>query len=51
MRATTFGRLAVWTLTSAGATLTSGDDVAATDANTFRYEMPAMSVSVLVPGA
>jgi hypothetical protein len=46
----TFARLAVWTLTAADAGLAAGDEVAASDANTFRYEMPAMSVSVLVPG-
>jgi hypothetical protein len=46
---TAFGRLQVWTLTSAGPTLTAGEDVEGSDDNTFRYTLPAMSVSVLVP--
>jgi Glycoside hydrolase family 44 len=45
----TFGRLKVYTLTSAGAQLAAGTDVKAAAANAFRYTMPAMSVSVLVP--
>ncbi len=50
--ASTFGRLQVWTLTAAGAELNAGAEVTATKTdNTFRYTMPALSVSVLVPGA
>jgi hypothetical protein len=44
-----FARLEVFALTSAAAQLTAGADVAATATNAFRYTMPALSVSVLVP--
>jgi len=44
-----FRSLSVYTLTSAGAKLTSGAAVAAGGQDTFVYAMPAMSMSVLVP--
>lgn len=46
-----FASLAVYTLTSAGAKITSGAAVAAAGQNTFVYSMPAMSVSILVPNS
>jgi hypothetical protein len=46
---TTFKQLQVWTLTAAGAELTADTDVAGKGDNNFRYTMPALSVSVLVP--
>jgi O-glycosyl hydrolase len=46
---TTFKQLQVWTLTAAGAELTADKDVASKGDNNFRYTMPALSVSVLVP--
>jgi hypothetical protein len=45
-----FTRLQVWTLTATGATLTPGEEVAGQKGNSFRYTMPPLSVSVLVPG-
>jgi hypothetical protein len=41
--------LKVYTLTSAGASLVPAADVTATATNAFRYAMPPLSVSVLVP--
>lgn len=46
-----FASLAVYTLTSAGAKITSGAAVPAAGQNSFVYSMPAMSVSVLVPSS
>ena len=42
-----FSKLAVWTLTSTGASLSPAADLAATATNAFRYPMPPLSVSVL----
>jgi len=47
--ATGYSKLKVYTLTSAGASLTAQADVAAVATNAFHYPMPALSVSVLVP--
>ncbi len=46
---TRFTKLKVFTLTSAAAQVRAQPDVAATDTNVFRYAMPPLSVSVLVP--
>jgi O-glycosyl hydrolase len=48
---TKFGHLQVWTLTEAGAALMRAEDVTGKGDNSFRYTMPPLSVSVLVPGA
>ena len=44
-----FGDLRVYTLTGAGPTLTAGPVVAGAAQNAFSYQMPARSVSVLIP--
>jgi hypothetical protein len=44
-----YGHLKVFTLTSAGANLVAGPQVAASAQNAFLYTMPPLSVSVLVP--
>ena len=47
---TAYARLAVYTLTATGgAQPVHGADVTATATNAFRYELPPLSVSVLVP--
>lgn len=46
---TAFSRLRVYTLTSAAAQVRPAADVQASGTNAFRYTMPALSVSVLVP--
>ena len=46
---TRYSRVKVFTLTSAGSSLVPAPDVTAVDVNAFRYTMPALSVSVLVP--
>lgn len=43
-----YGRLHVYRLTSAGATVSAGPDVVASGQNAFLYNMPALSASVLV---
>lgn len=45
-----FTRAKVWTITAGGgANLVPAADLAAVDVNAFRYTMPALSVSVIVP--
>jgi len=47
--ATSYARLKVYTVTSAAAAVQAQADVTAAATNAFRYTMPALSVSVLVP--
>jgi hypothetical protein len=42
---------AVWVLAGSNPTMGAGPSLVATEPGTFRYEMPALSVSVLVPSA
>jgi hypothetical protein len=42
---------AVWVLTGANPTIVAGPALVATEPGTFNYDMPALSVSVLVPSA
>jgi hypothetical protein len=44
-----FSTAAVYTLTSAGPALMAAPAITAVSANTFNYQMPAMSASVIVP--